>query len=55
MKVKVEIITNHFGNYSKGEIIEMEKSTAQACAKSKKVRVFVKGDITKKEKAKAAK
>jgi len=35
--VKVEVKADKFGNYKKGDILEMHESTAKACIKSKVV------------------
>jgi hypothetical protein len=37
--VKVEVLIPLFGKYKKGDVIEMEKSTALACQKNKAVKL----------------
>jgi hypothetical protein len=38
--VKVEILAESFGNYKKGDKIEMDESTAKACAVHKVLKVI---------------
>lgn len=35
--VSVKVVADTFGNYKKGEVIQMDKSTAEACIKNEVV------------------
>jgi hypothetical protein len=38
--VKVEVLTDDFGTYKKGDVLEMHESTAEACVVHKKVKIL---------------
>ena len=40
--VKVEVILNKWGNYKKGDTLELNESTAKGCIANKAVKIFKK-------------
>lgn len=40
--VRVEVILNKWGNYKKGDTLELNKSTAKGCIANKAVKLFKK-------------